>query len=213
MTNTTEVNTTPNAQPAADPTPAPSTTTSPDAIVAQLRAIRQLSPEYQQLPATDRKALGIVAKGNSADFVQSSINTVGASPIIEQALGQSPEELRQDTTDAQNWSVVEDEARALLNGIVAGNLVRFHRIGSSALAAYGLAKRLVRRPAHADLIPHVELMKKLNKIGSGKKSKTAVVTPAPAPGTTPVSTSTPVSTAPPVATTQPVSTVQPKSET
>ncbi len=200
MSTTTEVNTTPKAQPAADPTPAPSTT-SPDAIVAQLRAIRQLIPEYQQLPATDRKALGIVAKGNSADFVQSSINTVGASPIIEQALGQSPEELRQDTTDAQNWSVVEDEARALLNGIVAGNLVRFHRIGSSALAAYGLAKRLIRRPAHADLIPHVELMKKLNKIGTGKKPKTAV-TPAPAPATTPVST------------TQPVSTLQqPKSET
>ena len=205
MTNTTEVNTTPNAQPAADPTPAPITTTSPDAIVAQLRAIRQLIPEYQQLPATDRKALGIVAKGNSADFVQSSINTVGASPIIEQALGQSPEALRQDTTDAQNWSVVEDEARALLNGIVAGNLVRFHRIGSSALAAYGLAKRLVRRPAHADLIPHVELMKKLNKIGSGKKSKPAVATPAPAPVTHPVPTT-------PVSTTQPV-VVQPKSET
>src|SRR5258708_665988 len=205
MTNTTEVNTTPNAQPAADPTPAPITTTSPDAIVAQLRAIRQLIPEYQQLPATDRKALGIVAKGNSADFVQSSINTVGASPIIEQALGQSPEELRQDTTDAQNWSVVEDEARALLNGIVAGNLVRFHRIGSSALEAYGLAKRLVRRSAHADLIPHVELMKKLNKMGGGKKSKPAVATPAPAPVTHPVPTT-------PVSTTQPLL-VQPKSET
>jgi hypothetical protein len=198
MSKTTEVSTTPTAQPSADPTPAP-TTTSPEDIVAQLRTIRALIPEYQQLPTADRKALGIVAKGNSADFVQSSINTVGASPVIEQALGQSPEELRQDTTDAQSWSVVEDEARALLTGIVAGNLVRFHRIGSSALAAYGLAKRLVRQPAHADLIPHVDLMKKLNKIGTGKKSKTAV-TPAPAPVTTPV------------ATTQPVG-VQPKSET
>ena len=142
----------------------------------------------KQLPATDRKALVIVAKGNSADFVQSSINTVGASPIIEQALGQSPEELRQDTTDAQNWSVVDDEARALLKGIAAANLVRFHRIGSSALAAYGLAKRLVRQKAHADLLPHVDVMKKLNKIGTGKKSKTAVATPAPVPVKPPVST-------------------------
>ena len=210
--NTTEVNTNPNAQPAVDPTPAP-ITASPEAIVAQLRAIREIIPDYQQLPLHDRRALQMVAKGNNSDFVQASINGVGASPVIQQALGQTPEELRQDTADAQSWSVVEDELRAMLTGVVAGNLVRFHRIGSSALAAYGLAKRLVRQKAHADLLPHVDVMKKLNKFGSGKKSKTAVVTPAPAPVTHPVSTTTPVATAPPVATTTPVSTVQPKSET
>ena len=212
MNTTTEVNTTPNAQPLADPTPAP-TQVSPQAIVAQLRAIRETIPDYQQLPLADRRALQIVAKGNSTDFVQASINGVGASPVMQQALGQTPEELRQDTADAQSWSVVEDELRAMLEGVVAGNLVRFHRIGSSALAAYGLAKQLIRKPEHADLLPHVATMKKLNKFGSGKKSKTAVATPTPAPGTTPVSTSTPVSTVPPVATTTPVSTVQPKSET
>src|SRR5260370_29616974 len=210
--NTTEVNTTPKAQPAVDPTPAP-ITPSPEAIVAQLRAIREIIPDYQQLSLHDRRALQIVAKGNNTDFVQASINGVGASPVIQQALGQTPEELRQDTADAQSWSVVEDELRAMLTGVVAGNLVRFHRIGSSALAAYGLAKRLVRQKAHADLLPHVDVMKKLNKFGSGKKSKTAVVTPAPAPVTHPVSTTTPVATAPPVSTTTPVSTVQPKSET
>jgi len=96
MTNTTEVNTTPNAQPAADPTPAP-TNASPEAIVAQLRAIRATIPDYQQLPLQDRQALQIVAKGNNTDFVQASINGVGASPVIQQALGQTPEELRQDT--------------------------------------------------------------------------------------------------------------------
>jgi hypothetical protein len=212
MSKTTEVNTTPNAQASADPAPAP-TTTSPDAIVAQLRAIRETIPDYQQLPLHDRRVLQIVAKGNNADFVQASINGAGASPVIQQALGQTPEELRQDTADAQSWSVVEDELRAMLTGVIAGNLVRFHRIGSSALATYGLAKRLVRQKAHADLLPHVDMMKKLNKFGSGKKSKTAVGTPAPAPGTTPVLTSTPVATAPPVATTTPVSTAQPKSET
>ena len=212
MNTTTEVNTTPNTQAAADPTPAPNTP-SPAAIVAQLRAIREIIPDYQQLPVHGRRVLQIVAKGNNTDFVQASINGVGASPVIQQALGQTPEELRQDTADAQSWSVVEDELRAMLNGVVAANLVRFHRIGSSALATYGLAKRLVRQKAHADLLPHVDVMKKLNKFGTGKKSKTAVATPAPAPVTSPVSTTTPVSTAPPVSTTTPVSPVQPKSET
>jgi hypothetical protein len=207
---------TPNVQPPADPTPAPTpapTPVTPEAIVAQLRAMRAMIPDYQQLPVHGRRVLQIVAKGNNTDFVQASINGVGASPVIQQALGQTPEELRQDTADAQSWSAVEDELRAMLNGVVASNLVRFHRIGSSALATYGLAKRLVRQKAHADLLPHVDVMKKLNKFGSGKKSKTAVATPAPAHPVPPVSTTTPVSTAPPVATTQPVSTVQPKSET
>ena len=212
MNTTTEVNTTPNVLPSADPTPA-QTPVTPDAIVAQLRAMRAMIPDYQQLPVHDRRTLQIVAKGNNTDFVQASINGAGASPVIQQALGQTPEELRQDTADAQSWSAVEDELRAMLNGVVASNLVRFHRIGSSALATYGLAKRLVRQKAHADLLPHVDVMKKLNKFGSGKKSKTAVATPAPAHPAPPVSTTTPVSTAPPVSTTQPVSTVQPKSET
>ena len=195
MNTTTEVNTTPKAQPLADPTPAP-ITASPEDIVTQLRAIRALIPDYQQLPLEDRRALQIVAKGNSTDFVQASINGVGASPTLQQAVGQSPDELRQDTADAQSWSVVEDELRAMLEGVAAGNLVRFHRIGSSALVAYGLAKQLVRQPEHADLLPHVATMKKLNKIGTGKKPKTAV-TPAPAPVTTPVSATQPVSTAQP----------------
>ena len=205
----TQVETTQNAQQTADAAAAPTTPPSPDAIVAQLRAIRTMIPEYQQLPAPDRKAMQIVAKGNSTDFVQASINGVGASPVIQQALGQTPEVLRQDTAEAQSWSVVEDELRAMLNGMVAANLVRFHRIGTHALATYGLAKRLIRQPEHADLIPHVDLMKKLNKFGSGKRSKPAVPTPAPASATQPVSTTQPVATQPVATQSKPAT--QPKS--
>jgi hypothetical protein len=66
--------------------------------------------------------------------------------------------------DAQIWTVVEDEARALLNGIVAGNLVRHYRIGKTALAVYSIATRLAQQqPEHANLLPHVDTMKRLNR--------------------------------------------------
>src|SRR5258708_1954758 len=164
----------------ADPTPAPPASV-PDTLVAQIRAMRALIPEYQQLPGSVRKSLAVVAKSTNADFVQASINSIGVSPIVERAVGHTPDELRQDTADADNWTVVEDEARALLSGIVAANLVRRHRVGSAALVAYSIASRLVLLKKHADLLPHVEMMKRLNRFGK-KRAKPAA--PAPAPATT-----------------------------
>src|SRR5258708_38766739 len=111
----------------ADPTPAPPASV-PDTLVAQIRAMRALIPAYQQLPGSVRKSLAVVAKSTNADFVQASINSIGPSPIVERAVGHTPDELRQDTADADNWTVVEDEARALLSGIVAANLVRRYRV-------------------------------------------------------------------------------------
>lgn len=178
----------------ADPTPVPPASV-PDTLVAQIRAMRALIPEYQQLTGSVRKSLAVVAKSTNADFVQASINSVGASPTVEQAVGYTPDELRQDTADADNWTVVEDEARALLSGIVSANLVRRHRVGSAALAAYRIASRLVLMKEHANLLPHVETMKRLNRFGK-KRAKTAAPAPAPAP-TTPAATAEQATTSPP----------------
>jgi hypothetical protein len=163
--------------PSADPTPA-APASVPATLVAQIRAMRALIPEYQQLPGSERKSLSVVAKSTNPDFVQASINSVGASLILEQVIGYTPDELRQDTLESDNWTVVEDEARALLSGIVAANLVRRHRVGSAALAAYRIASRLVLLKQHANLLPHVQIMKRLNRFGK-KRAKTA----APAPPT------------------------------
>lgn len=167
-------------------TPAPGQpATNPDALVAQLRAMRAQIPEYTQLAAAERRSLITVAKATDPEFVQAAINSIGASSNVQQAIGSTPEELRHDTMDANGWTALEDEARAFLNGIVAGNLVRKYRIGKKALAAYSIAKRLVQDPEHADLLPHVETMKRLNRFGK-KRAKTA----APAAPTLPVPATT-----------------------
>jgi hypothetical protein len=179
--------------PSADPAPATPVSVT-DTLVAQLRAMRALVPEYTQLPVPEKKALITVAKSTDPDFVQSAINSIGASINVQQAVGSTPEQARQDTIDAQSWTVVEEEARSFLNGIVAANLVRRYRIGKTALAAYSIATRLVQQqPEHSDLVPHVETMKRLNRFGK-KRPKPAA--PAPAPTATPPA---PTAAAPPVA--------------
>jgi hypothetical protein len=154
-------------------------TVDPQTLIAELRAMREKIPEYTQLPIPARQSIRVVAATNP-EFVRASINSVAESPNVQQALGQTPEELRQEAANAQGWSDFEDELRAMLNGVAASNLVRRNRIGETALAAYAITRRLARQKQHANLLPHVETMKRLNKFGV-KRGKAANSTPVPAP--------------------------------
>ncbi len=154
----------------------------PQDIVAQLRAIRATIPDYTQLTTAERRKLLIVAKNIDPDFVQSTINGIGASLNAQQGLGQTPEEMRQQTSDVQQWTAVEAEAKALLKGIATANLVRLHRIGETSLAAYAICTRLSKLKKHADLLPYVETMKRLNRFGrKSKKASEPVPPPTPVP--------------------------------
>jgi len=156
--------------------------TTPDALVAQIRAMRALVPEYAQIPAQERRKMFMVAKNTDPEFVQASINGMTASPAMEQGVAQTAVEMRADTVAANSWMAVEAEARAFLEGVVTANLVRRYRIGKNALVAYGLAKRLVRQKEHAELLPHLEAMKQFNRFGI-RKRKAAETPAAPAPAT------------------------------
>jgi hypothetical protein len=108
-------------------------------------------------------------------LVQASINAVTESAGVAGVLGRSAADLRQETVDADRWTAVEDELRAMLNGVAAANLVRRHRIGLTALQTYNICRQLVRQKEHAALLPHVQGMKRLNKFGK-KRAKTPIET-------------------------------------
>jgi hypothetical protein len=173
-------NETPITPRAADAVPS-----DPAILIAQVRAMRELIPDFTHLPVPERKSLAVVA-GTDPEFVRASINSATDSPIVEQAIGRTPEALQQETVSAQAWTSLEDEVRGLLAGLVSGNLIRRNRIGEAALTAYAVARRLVRRKEHVNLVPHVETMKRLNRFGVGKKVAATPASPAPAP--TPTST-------------------------
>lgn len=84
---------------------------------------------------------------------------------------------RQDAIDADRWSAVESEARALLKGVAASNLVRRHRLGVTALQTHSMCRQLVRRKDDEHLLPHVQQMKPLNKFARTKAK------PSPSPNT------------------------------
>jgi hypothetical protein len=197
-TNNTPSNSTITTTPAAavDAT----TPLTPEQIVEQLRALREHVPDYQQLTTADAQPLQPAANVSEA-FVQTSINAVSALPVMETTLGRSAQDLRDDTTEAARWTAVEDELRAMLKGVEAANLTRRHRIGQTALHAFGIARQLARRPEHADLLPHISELKRLNRVrrtrnktaakAAAKTAAKPVTTQPSAPNTQPPPTESP----------------------
>jgi len=163
----------PNA--ATDPSPTPIT---PEDLVAQLRAFRDRIPEYGQLTTAERLNKRRAASLKTG-FVVASINAVGASGTVQTAVGQTAEDLVQQQSDVVRWAAVEDELRAMLRGVVSANLIRRHRLGVVALQSYSISRNLVRNPEHADLLPHVDEMKRLSK--PRRKSDPQQPTPSPLP--------------------------------
>jgi hypothetical protein len=148
----------------------------PEQIVEQLRSLRVQIQHYTQLPPSTSRVLHRAANADP-EFVKASINAVGASPTVQNAVGRTADALWQETDDAGRWTAVEDELQAMLQGVRATNLVRRHRIGLTALQTYSISRQLVRQPEHEDLLPHVQEMKRLNRFGRTRKK----VQPGPQP--------------------------------
>lgn len=152
---------------------------TPEELVETLRALRQRIPAYVQLPIDDAKSVRSVASLNP-QFKQAAINAVGASELVRQSVGLTAEEMRQMSDDADRWSAAADELRAMSQGVVASILTRRHRVGLATLQAYSITRQLVRHEDHADLLPHLREMQRLNRFGR-RKRKVASPPPPPAP--------------------------------
>jgi hypothetical protein len=152
---------------------------APEAIIEQLRAVRQQIPEYQQLGFSGERALRRAAHVD-AEFAHAAINTVGASGTMQAAVGRTSEDLRREKDEITRWSAVEDELRAMLKGVATANLVRRHRLGLTTLQTYNISRQLVRNPDHAELLPHVDGMKRMKKFAR-RRGKAPVEPPTVPP--------------------------------
>jgi hypothetical protein len=97
------------------------------------------------IAAALRILVAAIAASANAGFVNASINAVGASAVVANAVGSTPEALRQEAADTARWTAVEDELRAMLKGVAETNLARRHRVGLTSLQAYGISRMLVRK--------------------------------------------------------------------
>jgi hypothetical protein len=153
---------------------------TPEVLVAGLRAYRERIPDYTQLPTLSSKILRSAAATN-IHFVHASINAVGTSSYVQGAIGTTDETLWKDADESARWTAVEDELRALLQGVAAGNLIRRHRLGLTALQVYSISRQLIRKPEHSNLLPHVAEMKRQNRFGRRRYSEPAETEPKPQP--------------------------------
>jgi hypothetical protein len=150
----------------------------PEEIVDQLRAISMRMDGLAPLTAAQRRALR--GRLRTPDpILQASINVIDALDNVRQAVGQPVEEVRALQEETIRWGAVEQELRAMLNGVSGANLLRRLRIDLIAAQAYTIGSQLARDPANAVLLPHVEEIKRLKRVSRRKKAAQAPGTPPP----------------------------------
>ncbi|HJQ40293.1 MAG TPA: hypothetical protein VKB93_24375 [Thermoanaerobaculia bacterium] len=165
-----------NAEEAATDTPM----LTPEQLVEQLRVLRQQIPEFVQLadPREIKQFRRLATV--QIDFAREGIGVVGASPVVQEAIGNTAEDLHHAEDEIARWTVAESELRSMLRGVAAANLVRRHRIGLAGVQAYNVSRQLVRQEEHAHRLPHVQRMSQVRKFGR-RRAKRADPQPLPQP--------------------------------
>jgi len=172
------LNPTTTAQAADAPQPTPSLT--PEAIVEKLRGIGSQIPEAVPLTPKQRNTVRNHARtAKNGDILQTTISMVGTTDVISNAVGHDSDGVRQLCDDSNRWAVVEDEVRALLNGVSSANLVRRQQLAAIADTAFTVGQQLARYPEHAALVPHVAEIKRLKNLERRKKAPKTPQSPAP----------------------------------
>ncbi|HVE70312.1 MAG TPA: hypothetical protein VNI54_03010, partial [Thermoanaerobaculia bacterium] len=117
----------------------------------------------------------------NVEFTREAFATVGASGGVQNIIGNTPDQLHEAQDEMSRWTAVEAELRAMLSGVIAGNIVRRQRIGRVALQAYNVSTQLVKEQDHADLLPHVARMRQMRKFGRRRAKPSAEPQQQPAP--------------------------------
>ena len=153
---------------------------TPEEVIEQVRVMRDRIPEFNPLPKEQKTGRMMRLARIDPAVLHASIGAVGTSPVIQSVIGNTPEELVQAHAEMTRWSVAENELRALLEGVAAANLVRRHELGQAAQKTYHVGRQLAELREHANLVPHVEEIRRLRKLGR-RRSRAAAEPEPPAP--------------------------------
>jgi hypothetical protein len=170
MSNTPPVSSNPNA-----------VSLIPEAVIAQLRALRSQIDDVAPLSAAQRTLAKQRLRRQPATIVEAAINVIGVLDNVSQAIGQPLDDVRQLQDESIRWEAVADEARAFLKGIEGANLTRRQRLALIATQAYAIGSQLAKDPDKAVLLPHVEEVKRLKGVSRRRKAAPAPQAPLPEP--------------------------------
>jgi len=149
---------------------------APDAVIEQLRTLQSQIDEVTPLSKDQRATLKDRTRKQPPHIVEASINIIGKSGTVAQAVGQPLDEVRQIQLDAIGWDAVADELRTFLKAVEGASIVRRERLAFIGTQAYSFGSQLAKDPVNADLLPQVEEIKRMKSVARRKKTQ-----PAPAP--------------------------------
>ena len=146
---------------------------TPEEIFAQLKALTDLiESELQPFTADKRKVLRDAARVPK-EIVLLTIHAVGATPIVEQAIGMSDDQLRDLVDLSSRWSSVESALRTLLAGVQGAKLARRHQIAQIVARVFMIASQLAKDDAYGDLRTYVEEVKRIKSYERRKRKAAA----------------------------------------
>jgi hypothetical protein len=136
--------------------------------ITELQALRNRIPNVPALSKKERKAIWQRAD-ISIPETQASINIIVADDTVAQTLKIQGEEVRALVQEADLWDAFVTEARGLLEGVSDANLLRRERIAIITARAYHIARQLVRDPEHHELREHIDVVRRLKRLGRRRR--------------------------------------------
>lgn len=163
------------------PTPnEPQKPITPDEAMQQVRGVRTGIPKYVQLHKAQLKSINRLSSIDPL-FLEAAFATMNESEALRGVLGADDQQLRAQWQVIAQWQGVVEEVDALSLGVTSTIKMQQHQIAAIALQVYAVARGLVRNGQHPDLIPHVETMRRLLRLGKRQKAgpDPLPVTPTP----------------------------------
>ena len=164
----------PNPPKTAATAPTESHSASANALLTEIRAIREKIPGFAVAPNKTAAQRLVANAGLDDAFLETVCVAVQSSPSLQAASNCDVNEIREAIRFAAAYGAVADELESLASAVRFTINSRRSAAGQECLAAYDLAKGLARKPAGANLVPHIADMKRdMNRGGNRKKAKAA----------------------------------------
>jgi len=138
-------------------------------VVEQLRAMQSQIDELYALSAAERELSRKRAGRQPPAVIAASMSVISSSDTVAQAVGVPVDEVLQVQQDEAEWGLVAGELRKFLKEVEGANMLRREKLALIASQAYSVGMQLIRNPANADLVPHVEEIKRLKSTSRRKK--------------------------------------------
>lgn len=144
------------------------------AFIDQIRALRAAIPRFQPERPRDAKKLAIRASVDQ-EFIEAAGAAMQASDLLDGSSPTTAEALRDAIAFALAYQAALTESKLFVRALTHTLRAAMAVAGGHALNVYSLAQRLAKEENGAELVPHVENMRRKLKVGRRK----ATSQPAP----------------------------------